>query len=507
MLTSALYRGAWHVVRAPQGRSLLAPAAASAAALCQHAPARLHTAAPAPRLGPSLPCSLVLPASARPLPRLVPSTASTAPAALAALAVPVASALHLVQSRSVASITTFPSRKDAGNREISVSEESKVIFDDVWSKVEEQMGRENMMFPKEIIWLMGAPGSGKGTQTPFINEARGITAPPIVMSDLLNDPAMVELKKRGELITDESVLLVLLKKLLEPQYEAGVVVDGFPRTKIQADCVKLLERYMYRLRSEHPPPRERAPAEEGVRYMRRPKFRVAVLFITEEESVDRQTSRAVAVREHNALVRATGQGELLPERPTDLDEDTARERYYTFKQHYATIENLKQFFNFSFINAQRPVPEVTRDILAEFAYQGMFELAEETHDAISGRVPLMSAVRKHARQELIRRLDTYQTTSTQTFERVLQLLDEEIVPKIRRNAISGYVIARVSNERTPLFRDDEAVEMAHDILTERGFFVTVDTMREGGDDVHVFHINFERTVLRAATKTVSKQTA
>jgi adenylate kinase len=42
---------------------------------------------------------------------------------------------------------------------------------------------------------IGAPGSGKGTNTPFILRERGITAPPIVMSDLLAE--YIERSKLG----------------------------------------------------------------------------------------------------------------------------------------------------------------------------------------------------------------------------------------------------------------------------------------------------------------------
>jgi hypothetical protein len=40
---------------------------------------------------------------------------------------------------------------------------------------------------KRISESVGAPGSGKGTNTPFILRERGITAPPIVMSELLTE--------------------------------------------------------------------------------------------------------------------------------------------------------------------------------------------------------------------------------------------------------------------------------------------------------------------------------
>ena len=63
-----------------------------------------------------------------------------------------------------------------------------VIFNSVWKNLEEELGREKLQFPKELLLLGGAPGAGKGTQTRFIMKARGLTCPPIVVSDLLTSP-------------------------------------------------------------------------------------------------------------------------------------------------------------------------------------------------------------------------------------------------------------------------------------------------------------------------------
>jgi adenylate kinase len=43
-----------------------------------------------------------------------------------------------------------------------------------------------MRFPRELILLGGAPGAGKGTNSDFIRKVRGIDAPPIVVSKLLD---------------------------------------------------------------------------------------------------------------------------------------------------------------------------------------------------------------------------------------------------------------------------------------------------------------------------------
>ena len=118
--------------------------------------------------------------------------------------------------------------------------DARIIFNPSWEDLEEEVGRENLRFPKEIILLGGAPGAGKGTQTQFINETRGLTCPPIVISDLLTTPEMEKLKAQGVMVGDKEVVGLLLRKLLEPTYRDGVVLDGFPRTPVQVECLKLL---------------------------------------------------------------------------------------------------------------------------------------------------------------------------------------------------------------------------------------------------------------------------
>ena len=51
-----------------------------------------------------------------------------------------------------------------------------------------QASGRDLLLPKEIIFVLGAPGSGKGTHSARIMEQRGITAEPIVMSNLLISP-------------------------------------------------------------------------------------------------------------------------------------------------------------------------------------------------------------------------------------------------------------------------------------------------------------------------------
>src|SRR5215469_9217364 len=108
--------------------------------------------------------------------------------------------------------------------------DAQLIFGAVWQDLEADFGRENLRFPKEIILLGGAPGSGKGTNTAFIAKTRGLTCDPIVISALLDSPEAQRLKDAGNMVGDREVITLLFRRLLRPEYRDGVILDGFPRT-------------------------------------------------------------------------------------------------------------------------------------------------------------------------------------------------------------------------------------------------------------------------------------
>jgi len=345
--------------------------------------------------------------------------------------------------------------------------DAPLIFSQVWNRLVQERGLEEMVFPKEIMWLGGAPGSGKGTNTPFILRERGLTAEPIVMSDLLNGPEMAALKARGRLISDRDVIEILLRKLLEPAYRTGVVVDGFPRTRVQAEAVKLLYDQIMQLRTRY----WGTPA--GKRF-RRPIFRITVLFVGEPTSIQRQLDRGREALAHNEKVKRTGVGELVELRPTDLDASLARDRYRTFKeQTYEALNSLRRFFPYHFINAEAPLAEVERSIIDEFQYQSSLELGQATHDIIH-HIPVVSEVTLHARQELVRRLDSYEHAAAEKFKQVAAFLEEKVVPVIKRHALAGDCVVKTDS---PLFADPVAVDMALDTLAERGYHAVYQEQR------------------------------
>src|SRR6185437_9171396 len=83
--------------------------------------------------------------------------------------------------------------------------DAQLIFGAVWQDLEAQWGREQLRFPKEIILLGGAPGSGKGTNTAFIAKTRGLTCGPIVISNLLDSPEAKRIKDAGSMVGDRAV--------------------------------------------------------------------------------------------------------------------------------------------------------------------------------------------------------------------------------------------------------------------------------------------------------------
>jgi adenylate kinase len=343
----------------------------------------------------------------------------------------------------------------------------QLIFSAIWDELEAEYGRENLRFPKELILLGGAPGAGKGTHSAFIAQTRGLTCGPIVVSSLLDSPDAKRRKDAGNMVGDREVIGLLLRKLLEPAYRDGVILDGFPRTEAQVESLKLLVIKMQELR------REFYDTPLSIHF-RQPTVQIMVLFVDEHTSVERQLKRGREVRAHNEEVRRTGIGELLEERATDYDEALARRRYRVFKeQTWQALQSLKEIFHYHFINAQGPIEEVQQNILRELDYQSTLELDPRTFDRLRG-IPLASQIIVHARQELVKRLDGYELEQTELFARVTAFLEQKMIPIIMRHAISGLAFI---NTEDPVLDHPLAPAMLIDVFSERGYHAAVDIHR------------------------------
>jgi adenylate kinase len=330
-----------------------------------------------------------------------------------------------------------------------------------------EVGIEGLTFPNEVIWLNGAPGAGKGTQTRFIQNYRSLTAEPIVVSALLQSPAARKLIDAGMMVGDREVTGLLLRALLDPENQTGVVVDGYPRTKVQVLCLRLLHEKLSALRNQY-------IGTPLASQFRKPMFHIVVLFVDEAESVRRQILRGERARAHNAAVEASGVGEMIETRSTDLSDEAARNRYRTFKEvTYESLKTLRQVFHYHYVNAHGTVDEVQRRIQDELRYQSSLELDQSTFDRIS-RIPIARELSIHARQELVMRLDSYNAEHPDLFDQSVALIDEKFMPIIRRHNMSGR--AHINSENS-LLEEPIVLAMIIDIFADRGYDTVIDIRR------------------------------
>lgn len=90
--------------------------------------------------------------------------------------------------------------------------------------------------------LLGAPGSGKGTQAQRLQARHGV--PQVSTGDLLREAvaagtglgvAAKKVMDAGQLVADDIMLGIIRERLARPDAAGGFILDGFPRTIAQAD--------------------------------------------------------------------------------------------------------------------------------------------------------------------------------------------------------------------------------------------------------------------------------
>ena len=98
--------------------------------------------------------------------------------------------------------------------------------------------------PRMRIIMLGPPGAGKGTQAVKLAEKLGV--PHISTGDILRHHVAKKTKlglaahkymAAGQLVPDDLVIEMTLKRLKEPDAKKGFILDGFPRTLPQAQAL------------------------------------------------------------------------------------------------------------------------------------------------------------------------------------------------------------------------------------------------------------------------------
>ncbi|MBK6749733.1 MAG: adenylate kinase [Acidobacteria bacterium] len=101
----------------------------------------------------------------------------------------------------------------------------------------------------KIIVLIGAPGAGKGTQARLLQERRSI--PQISTGDMFREmknadtPLAKEVQQimaSGKLISDDITYRIVRERTLKPDTAGTYVLDGYPRTAIQAEQLEELAK-------------------------------------------------------------------------------------------------------------------------------------------------------------------------------------------------------------------------------------------------------------------------
>lgn len=95
-----------------------------------------------------------------------------------------------------------------------------------------------------MVVLLGAPGAGKGTQAPVLAGRLGV--PILASGDLLRaavaartglGAAADRYMSRGQLVPDDTIVDIFLERLAADDAGDGAILDGFPRTRAQAEAL------------------------------------------------------------------------------------------------------------------------------------------------------------------------------------------------------------------------------------------------------------------------------
>lgn len=215
-----------------------------------------------------------------------------------------------------------------------------------------------------VLVLLGVPGAGKGTQARLLTERLGI--PHISTGDLFRaavrdgSPVGLEARRymeRGQLVPDEITIEMLLARMSQADAATGAILDGFPRTRGQAEAL------------------DAALAERGARV-----DRALLIEVETDELVRRLSSRWVcesAGHLYNLLSnppKTPGTCDLDGSSLVQRDDDRPETVRARLEQQLAALADVVAYYHdagiLRVVDGQRPIADVTADLLADLPSAG-----------------------------------------------------------------------------------------------------------------------------------------
>ena len=207
--------------------------------------------------------------------------------------------------------------------------------------------------------LFGAPGVGKGTQAKMISKYYKI--PQVSTGDMLREAIRNEgdfgklaqsYMDKGSLVPDDLILKIIQQRILKPDCSRGFILDGFPRTNVQAKGLAVL-----------------------MQNMQLPPFTLVEINVSDKAIMDRLLGRKTCSKcgaDYNKLTRpapadniCTDCGGEITTRDDD-NEETIQNRLRVYREQTAPVKDFyKKRGNFVDIDGNKSVEQVYFSIINE----------------------------------------------------------------------------------------------------------------------------------------------
>jgi adenylate kinase len=208
-----------------------------------------------------------------------------------------------------------------------------------------------------VVVLLGAPGAGKGTQAPILADALGV--PILASGDLLRAAVAAgtglgreaeQYMSRGQLVPDDTIVRVFLDRLDKPDARVGAILDGFPRTVVQAEAL------------------DRALEEAGRRV-----DRAIFIDVQPEDLIRRMSNRRICTANGHVYNLASNpplvpgicdlDGSELGQRPDDNEETVRARMAEQIPPLLAVVDHYRKAGVLQNVDGREPIADVSERLL------------------------------------------------------------------------------------------------------------------------------------------------